>query len=107
MINITCTLQEGIVPSELRETLAGELVRLASGAFGGAPEDVNVAFDEIPQGFGFRGGELSTTSRVIAMLPQTCQQDVRVEYLKQVCEMWTRITGCTTHEIVASARDPR
>ena len=95
MINITCTLQEGIVPHELRETLAGELVRLASSAFGKAPDDVNVAFDEIPHGFGFRGGELSTTSRVIALLPEPCEQGVRVEYLTQVCEMWTRITGCT------------
>ena len=107
MINITCTLQEGIIPFELRETLAGELVRIASSVLGGAPEDVTVAFDEIPHGFGFRGGELSTTSRVIGLLSEPCQQEVRVEYLKQVCEMWTRITGCTTHEIVASARDPR
>ncbi len=107
MINFNCVLQEGVIPHELRSTLAAELVRISVSVFGEAPDDVEVAFSEIPHGYAFRGGKVSTTSSVRGTINPGCEQSVRVEFMQQICDMWMRVTGCSTDELVVSARDRR
>ena len=103
MIEFNCTVQEGYIPESIRPELVSELTRIASSVIG--EDDVDVRFTEIPKGFGFRGGELSTTSLVRGQVPAGCDQELRVEFMQQICDMWTRVTGCTTDELVVSARD--
>ena len=105
MIEFVCIVQEGAFPDDLRPRLASELARISTSIMGGDPDDVDVEFMEIPHGFGFRGGELSTTSLVRGQVPAGCLQDTRVELLTQICDMWCEVTGCTVHELVVSARD--
>lgn len=107
MISFNCTLQEGVIPDELRPKLASELARISTSVLGGSAADVKVDFREVRNGYGFRGGEISTTSMVQGQLAQACEQSTRVELLTQICDMWQALTGCTTDELVASARDPR
>ena len=105
MINFNCIVQEGLIPEELRGLLVSELTRIGCAVLGVAPGGVVVGFTQIPHGFGFRGGELSTTSLVRADIPLGCEQAVRVEFMEQIQDMWRKVTGCTTDELVVSARD--
>lgn len=107
MITFNCTVQEGIVPDDLRPALASELARISADILGGSPMDVTVQWIEIPHGFGFRGGKLSTTSAVRGEIPPGCQQDTRVRLMQSIQDRWMEITGCTTDELVVSARDRR
>ena len=107
MINFSCTVQEGVIPDELRPKLASELARISASVLGGSAADVKVDFREVRNGYGFRGGEISTTSMVQGQLAQACEQSTRVALLTRLCDMWQEITGCTTEELVVSARDPR
>ena len=72
MITFNCTIQEGIIPDDLRPTLAAELGRISTDILGGDAGDVDVQWTEVPHGFGFRGGELSTTSAVRGEIPPGC-----------------------------------
>lgn len=107
MISFNCVVQEGAIPDELRPKLASELARVSASVLGGSTADVKVDFREVRNGYGFRGGEISTTSMVQGQLAQACEQSTRVELLTQICDMWRGLTGCDTEELVASARDPR
>ena len=107
MITFNCTVQEGIVPDELRPALASELARISTDILGGNPTDVTVDWIEVPHGFGFRGGVLSTTSAVRGEIPSGCEQDTRVRLMQSIQDRWMEITGCTTDELVVSARDRR
>ena len=107
MITFDCTVQEGIVPDELRPALASALARISTDILGGNPAEVSVSWTEIPHGFGFRGGRLSTTSAVRGQIPPGCQQETRVRLMQAIQDRWMEITGCATDELVVSARDRR
>ena len=104
MIDFNCIVQEGFVPEEVRPGLAAELARISTSILGGSLHDVEVDFNEIPKGFGFRGGELSGTSLVRGSI-DGCEQAVRVKLLRKIGDMWCAITSCSPDEIVVSIRD--
>ena len=105
MISFNCIVQEGVIPPRLRPRLESALARISTSLLGGSPADVAVEFTEIPHGFGFRGGDLSTTSVVRGSIPPGCVQEVRVDLMQQICDMWCATTGCATDELIVSARD--
>ena len=107
MISFNCVIQEGVIPDDIRPTLSSELSRISAEALGGSAEDVTVEYTVIPHGFGFRGGEISTTSSVRGQLASPLDQETRVELLHMLCDMWCEVTGCTVHEVIVSARDPQ
>ncbi len=106
MISFNCRIQEGVIPDDLRPTLSSELARISAEALGGSAEDVEVEYEVIPHGFGFRGGEISTTSTVRGLLAEPLDQETRVGLLHQLCDMWCEVTGCSIHEVIVSVRDP-
>ena len=105
MIDFNCIVQEGCVPDEIRPKLAADLACAAVSVLGGDADAVEVEFSEIPRGFGFRGGEVSTTSMLRGRIPPGCDQDTRVRLMRAVSDAWTEATGCTEDELVVSARD--
>ena len=105
MITFNCTFQEGAIPDHLRPQLAAGLARISSQILGGSPDDVSVAFTQIPHGFGFRGGALSTTSTVRGRIPPGCDQPTRVRLMQAILDLWQEHTGCASDEVVVSARD--
>ena len=107
MISFNCRVQEGVIPDDLRPTLSSELARISADVLGGSADDVAVNYEVIPHGFGFRGGEVSTTSSVRGLLAEPLDQETRVELLHQLCDMWCEVTGCSVHEVIVSARDPQ
>ena len=105
MISFNCIVQEGVISTRLRPELKAALARISTSFLGGSPEEVEVEFTVIPRGFGFRGGEISTTSMVRGLIPPECVHEVRVDLMQQICDMWCETTGCGTDELIVSARD--
>ena len=105
MYSFNCIIQEGAIPDDLRPDLASGLARVTTSILGGSPDDVDVEFTVIPYGYGFRGGEISTTSMVRGTIPTGCEQETRVHLMRQLSDMWMELTGCTVDELVVSARD--
>ncbi|SVD80693.1 uncharacterized protein METZ01_LOCUS433547 [marine metagenome] len=105
MTEIRCTVQEGAVPSELRDRLVVGLSQVVSEYLGGSADDVSVMFAEIPRGFGFRGGEPSTTSLVATSVPKGFGQPAREALLRALDDCWCTVTGCRQDELVVSAGD--
>jgi phenylpyruvate tautomerase PptA (4-oxalocrotonate tautomerase family) len=98
-------MQEGQIGEELRSELASALQQITHDVLGESPEDVPVVFSDIPKGFGFRGGEPSTTSLVRGSIVGGVTQDVREDLMRRICDRWMEISGCTVDELVVSARD--
>ncbi len=104
-VSYSCTMQEGQVADDVRAKLADGLRQVTADVLGEAPDDVPVDFSDIPTGFGFRGGEPSTTSLVRGSIVGGVTQDVREDLMRRICDMWMEISGCTVDELVVSARD--
>ena len=105
MINFECIVQEGCVPEDVRPELAAGLVRISTSLLGGSPDDVDIEFNEIPKGFGFRGGKPTTTSVVEVRIPDGSEPKKRAMLLREIGVMWCEVVGCSTGEFAASARD--
>ncbi len=105
MITYNCTIQEGVIPEEQRRILNERLVQIGASVLGVAPDDISINYEVIPHGFGFRGGELSTSSAVRSRIPDGFSQEKRVEFMQAVQDMWTEVTGQTTAELVVGAAD--
>ena len=105
MISFNCIVQEGVVAPRLWPDLKSSLAQISTSLLGGSPEEVEVEFTVIPYGFGFRGGELSTTSVVRGSIPPGCSQEMRVNLMQRICDMWCETTGCAADELIVSARD--
>ena len=105
MITFNCTIQEGVIPEEQRRILNERLVQIGAAVLGVAPDDISVNYEVIPHGFGFRGGEISTSSSVRSRIPDGFSQEKRVEFMTAVQDMWIEVTGQTTAELVVGASD--
>ena len=105
MITFKCVVQEGCIPLDMRPRLISGMTRTTAEVLGVAPDDVQVEFEEIQRGAGYRGGELSTTSLVRGTIPPGCEQPVRERLLMKLGDMWCEIVGCGTDEVVVSAGD--
>ena len=105
MITFNCTIQEGVISDEQREILSVRLVQIGTGVLGEAPDDITVNYEVIPHGFGFRGGEVSTSSSVRSRIPDVFSQEKRIEFMQAVQDMWMEVTGQTTAELVVGAAD--
>ena len=104
-VRFDCTMQEGQICEQTRAELAAGLQQIAQDVLGESADDVPVSYSDIPSGFGFRGGEPSTTSLVRGSIVGGVTQDVREDLMRRICDMWMEISGCTVDELVVSARD--
>ena len=106
-INYTCIVQEGIVPDDQRAKLAAEIRRISATVLEIDEDGIGVEYYEVRHGFGFRGGEVSTTSTVRGQLTEAIDQETRVDLMTQILNMWMSETGCDVDELLVSARDPQ
>ena len=104
-VRYDCTMQEGQIGEDVRARLADGLRAVTERVLGAGADVVSVGFSDIPQGFGFRGGEPSTTSLVRGSIVGGLEQPVRVELMRAICDMWMEVSGCTVDELVVTARD--
>ena len=106
-INYTCIVQEGVVPDDQRVKLASEIRRISAAVLDIPADGIAVEYYEVRHGFGFRGGEVSTTSTVRGQLTEAIDQETRVDLMTRIMNMWMAETGCEVDEFLVSARDPQ
>ena len=107
MISYTCIVQEGVVPDNLRIKLAANIKRISASVLNIDADGIPLEYNEIRNGFGFRGGEVSTTSTIRGQLTEPIDQKTREDFMKQLLDMWRAETGCSVDELIVSVRDPQ
>ena len=105
MINFQCIVQEGCIPESVRADLEKSISGISLRILGNDQGPVNISWSEIPKGFGFRGGEPSTSSLVRGQIPDGCDSATRAKLLIDLSRSWYDISGTTEEELVISARD--
>ena len=107
MISYTCIVQEGVVPDDLRVELAANIRRISASVLDIDADSIPLEYNEVRNGFGFRGGEVSTTSTIRGQLTEPIDQETREDFMKQLLDMWRAETGCSVDELIVSVRDPQ
>jgi phenylpyruvate tautomerase PptA (4-oxalocrotonate tautomerase family) len=105
MPHYACMVQAGQSAEQCRDRLAEGLRELARDAFGDVPEQVEIQWISIPEGFGFTAGEPSTSSLVVRSVPVGFPEPLREAFMAKVCRLWQEVTGCSADEIVVTALD--
>lgn len=105
MVTFELFVQEGCVPDESRTRIVEDIEAVCVEVLGLESGPVSVSWTVIPKGFGFRGGEPSTTSLVRGRIPDGYGPDVRARFLRAIGESWCNLTGATQDELMVSARD--
>lgn len=105
MPHYACIVQEGQTAESRQAELADGLREIGREAFGDPAQGVEIAWITIRRGFGFTAGEPSTSSLVVRSVPVGFPDDAREAFMTKVCDLWRRVTGCTTHEIMVTALD--
>ena len=107
-INYTCIVQEGIVPDDQRAKLASEIKRISAAVLDIPADGIGVEYYEVRHGFGFRGGEVSTTSTVGGQLTEAIDQEHPRRYDDPDNEHVARGNGdAKLTSFMVSVRDPR
>ncbi len=105
MIDFECTVQEGCIDERLRPLLERAIEAACREELGAESGPVSVSWVQVRKGFGFRGGEPSTTSLVRGRIPDGCSRETRGRLLHAIERSWRRISGAAAHEVIVSARD--
>ena len=105
MVTFEFFVQEGCVPDESRARIVTDIEAVCAEVLGAEAGPVSVSWTVIRKGFGFRGGEPSTTSLVRSRIPDGHASEVRARFLRSVAETWCNLTGATEDEVIVSARD--
>ena len=105
MRKYACIVQEDQTPDRSREALAEGLRRIGQQAFGDDPADCEITWNVVKKGFGWTAGEPSTSSIVVRSVPVGLPPERREAFMRRVCDLWERETGCSIEEIVVTAWD--
>ena len=101
----TCMIQEGQTADRKRSELAEGLRAIGREAFGDDPSQTEISWNVVKKGFAWTAGEPSTSSIVVRSVPVGLAQEPREAFLRQVCDLWQEVTGCSINEIVVTAWD--
>jgi hypothetical protein len=100
-----CIIQEGQTAQQRQELLAGGLRRIGQESFGDDPTACEISWIVVKRGFGWTAGEPSTSSIVVRSVPVGLPLDQRETFMRKVCDLWEKETGCSINEIVVTAWD--
>jgi hypothetical protein len=105
MPDYVCMIQESQEADRRREVLAEGLRTIGKESFGDDPSATEITWVVLKKGFAWTAGEPSTSSIVIRSVPVGLPLDQREAFLRRVCALWEKETGCSINEIVATAWD--
>ena len=105
MADYICIIQEGQTADRERAALGEGLIRIGRECFGDDPKGVEIAWRPVQQGYGFTAGEPSRSSIVIRSVPVGLPLAEREAFMRRVCDLWERVTGCSVDEVVVTAWD--
>ena len=105
MPHYACFVQEGQPAEAAQAPLCDGLRQLGRELLGDPTDGVEIRWIPAEPGFGFTAGEPSHASLVVRSVPVGFPQDRREAFMRRVCELWQRTTGCSADEIVVTAMD--
>jgi phenylpyruvate tautomerase PptA (4-oxalocrotonate tautomerase family) len=97
-----CVSPEGLLDDAARAQLAGEITRIHCAATGVPPSFVNVMFTDVPDGRYFVAGQPSGHSLLNGAIRTGRDLATRQRLLRELSQMWTRLTGQTEGELLIS-----
>jgi phenylpyruvate tautomerase PptA (4-oxalocrotonate tautomerase family) len=95
-----CFIQEGSITEASRAEIASEITRLHVEATGAPRAFVNVLFFDVPRGHMFTGAAPSSHSIIDGTIRAGRTLEVRQQLLKDLSQMWTRVTGQPEQELI-------
>ena len=100
MGQFSCVIQEDSPASRAVDELERRLAELHERHYPGDP--ATCSFTEMARGFMFTEGKQSSSSVVACVMPWETTLADRERYMREVCDIWTEVTGCTDHEVVVA-----
>jgi phenylpyruvate tautomerase PptA (4-oxalocrotonate tautomerase family) len=97
-----CSSPEGLLDESARGKLAEEITRIHCDATGVPPSFVNVIFTDVPDGRYFVAGKPSAHSFLNAAIRVGHDVATRQSILRNLSQMWTRLTGQAEEELLIS-----
>jgi phenylpyruvate tautomerase PptA (4-oxalocrotonate tautomerase family) len=101
----TVTTQVGVLSSEDKATLAGELTAFHT-EYAGVPKNwVHVVFQEYPSGSGFTAGEAAATAALTLLIRTGRSPEYKREMLKRLWQLLQDATGAPDDQIVLGIQE--
>jgi phenylpyruvate tautomerase PptA (4-oxalocrotonate tautomerase family) len=100
-----CDSPQRLLTKSAKDEIAGEITRIHCEITGERPSFVNVLFRDIPEGTSFNGGRPSTRSFVMGEIRHGHAVDSRHALLRDLSQMWTRLTGQSEAELIVALRE--
>jgi hypothetical protein len=100
-----CMIQQGQTADRKRSELADGLRRIGQESFGDDPSETEISWNVVKKGFAWTAGEPSTSSIVVRSVPVGLPLERREAFMREVCDLWQNVTGCSIQEIVVTAWD--
>jgi phenylpyruvate tautomerase PptA (4-oxalocrotonate tautomerase family) len=97
-----CVCPEGLLDESTREAIAEEITRIHCDATGVPPSFVNVMFTDMPPGTYFVAGKPSGHTVLSGAIRVGRDIATRQRILRELSQMWTRLTGQTEGELLIS-----
>ena len=97
-----CICPEGLLSESARGKLAEEITHIHCDATGVPPAFVNVMFLDVPDGRYFVAGKPSGHSVLNAAIRVGRDLQTRQRILRELSQMWTRLTGQAEGELLIS-----
>ena len=102
-----CCSPQGLLTTSARTEIAEEITRIHCNATGAPRSFVNVLFLEAPQGAYFTGGQPSGHSLIFGQIRDGRDLETRQMMLRDLSEMWTRLTGQTEAELIVALNESK
>jgi phenylpyruvate tautomerase PptA (4-oxalocrotonate tautomerase family) len=101
----TVTTQAGVLSSEAKATLAGEITALHS-EYSGVPKNwVHVVFQEYAPGNGFTAGEAAAAAALTLLIRTGRSPEYKRELLKRLWKLLQDATGAPDDQIVLGIQE--
>jgi phenylpyruvate tautomerase PptA (4-oxalocrotonate tautomerase family) len=101
----TVTTQAGVLGSDAKARLAGELTTFHSDYAGVPTNWVHVVFHDYAPGSGFTAGEASTTAALTLLIRTGRSPEYKCGLLKRLWELLQAATGAPDEEIVIGIQE--
>ncbi len=98
-----CLIQADQAADQRRDQLEAGLHEIHTRHYPG--ETTSVDWAPVPPGRMFTEGKPSTSSIVSCFIAHETEFAQREQYLREVCDLWSEVTGCTDHEVVATVTE--
>jgi phenylpyruvate tautomerase PptA (4-oxalocrotonate tautomerase family) len=100
-----CYSPKGLLTNSVKTKIAEEITSIHTNATGAPELYVNVLFQETSEGDCFVAGQPATHSYIFGAIRHGRDLEVRQGMLRDLSEMWTRLTGQSPAEVLVALNE--